>query len=149
MFKPRFRLCIPQLVFACAVATVPQSQSAPVVATDVSIPVSEDYVLRTWGVDEGLPSNRVTSLTQTPDGYLWVATLGGLARFDGVRFTLFNTERRTQAVFTARDGNLWVGMDGGAVARRVDGRFRMITPGAEREGPAISFEQSASGAVWF
>ena len=149
MFKPRFRLCIPQLVFACAVATVPQSKSAPVVATDVSIPVSEDYVLRTWGVDEGLPSNRVTSLTQTPDGYLWVATLGGLARFDGVRFTLFNTERRTQAVFTARDGNLWVGMDGGAVARRMDGRFQMITPGAEQAGPAISFDQDASGAVWF
>lgn len=149
MFEPRFRLFIPLLVFACAVVTVPQSKSAPVVAPDVSVPVSKDYVLRTWGVDEGLPSNRVTSLTQTPDGYLWVATLGGLARFDGVKFTIFQTERRAQAVFTARDGSLWVGMDGGAVERRMDGRFQMITPAAEREGSAISFAQDASGAVWF
>ncbi|MEZ0215677.1 MAG: two-component regulator propeller domain-containing protein [Rariglobus sp.] len=119
-------------------------------------PVSADYVLRTWGVDEGLPSNRVMSLTQTPDGYLWVATQGGLARFDGVRLTTFHSEvtpglesDRVTAVFTARDGNLWVGMDGGAVVRRVDGRFQAITPGEERAGPAISFAQDASGAVWF
>jgi signal transduction histidine kinase/ligand-binding sensor domain-containing protein len=149
VFDPRFRLFIPLLVFAWAVATVSQSNGAPVVAPDASVPVSEDYVLRTWGVDEGLPSNRVTSLTQTPDGYLWVATLGGLARFDGVKFTTFNLEKRAQSVFPARDGNLWVGMDGGAVARKVNGRFQMITPGAERDGPVISFAQDASGAVWF
>ncbi|HSH96380.1 MAG TPA: two-component regulator propeller domain-containing protein, partial [Roseimicrobium sp.] len=114
------------------------------------------YVLRTWGVDEGLPSNRVTSLTQTPDGYLWVATPGGFARFDGVRLTTFHSEvtpglesDRVTAVFTARDGNLWVGMDDGVVARRVDGLFQTITPGSERAGPAISFAQDASGAVWF
>jgi signal transduction histidine kinase/ligand-binding sensor domain-containing protein len=149
VFKPRLCQFILLLVFVWTILTVPQSKGATVVAPDASIPVSEDYVLRTWGVDEGLPSNRVTGLTQTPDGYLWVATLGGLARFDGVRFTLFNTERRTQAVFTAHDGTLWVGIDGGAVARRIGGRFQMITPGAEREGPPISFAQDASGAVWF
>src|SRR4051812_23898132 len=57
-----------------------------------AIPVSADYIVRTWGVDEGLPSSRVMGLTQTPDGYLWVATLDGVARFDGVRFTTFLSE---------------------------------------------------------
>ncbi|MEO6474295.1 two-component regulator propeller domain-containing protein, partial [Luteolibacter sp.] len=121
-----------------------------------TIPVTADYISRIWGVEEGLPSNRVTSLTQTPDGYLWVGTLGGLARFDGVRFTTFHSEvtpglesDRVKAVFTARDGKLWVGMEGGAVARRVNGRFQMITPATERAGPAISIAQDASGAVWF
>ena len=121
-----------------------------------AIPVSADYILRTWGADEGLPSNRVTGLTQTPDGYLWMATQGGLARFDGVRLTTFHSEStpglesgRVTAVFTARDGNLWVGMDGGAVARRVGDRFQMITSGEERAGPVISFAQDTAGAVWF
>ncbi|MEO7100432.1 MAG: two-component regulator propeller domain-containing protein, partial [Luteolibacter sp.] len=160
MFKPRFRLFIPLLVFACAVATVPQAKSAPVVAPDVSIPVSEDYVLRSWGVDEGLPSNRVTSLTQTPDGYLWVGTLGGLARFDGVRFTTFHAENtpglesdRVDALFTARDGSLWVGLDRRGVARRVGDRFHVIAPLAPlaplMTGWTTSFAQEASGAVWF
>ncbi|MEO7098157.1 MAG: two-component regulator propeller domain-containing protein, partial [Luteolibacter sp.] len=157
MFKPRFHLFIPLLVFACAFATVPQSKSAPVVA-DVSIPVSEDYVLRTWGMEEGLPSNRVTSLTQTPDGYLWVGMLGGLARFDGVRFTAFHAENtpglqsdRVHALFTARDGSLWVGLDWSGVARRVGDRFHVIVPSAPlmKTEWTTSFAQDASGAVWF
>jgi signal transduction histidine kinase/ligand-binding sensor domain-containing protein len=157
VFKPRFHLFIAQLVFAWAVVTVPQSESAPVVATDGSIPVSEDYVLRTWGMEEGLPSNRVTSLTQTPDGYLWVGTLGGLTRFDGVRFTTFHAENtpglesdRVDALFTARDGNLWVGLDRRGVARRVGDRFHVIAPLAPlTTGWTTSFAQDASGAVWF
>jgi hypothetical protein len=63
------------------------ARSAPV-SVD-AIPVSEDYVLRTWEVDDGLPNNNVSAITQTPDGYLWIATGGGLARFDGMRFTTF------------------------------------------------------------
>ncbi|MEO7098032.1 MAG: two-component regulator propeller domain-containing protein [Luteolibacter sp.] len=120
--------------------------------------MSEDYVLRSWGVDEGLPSNRVTSLTQTPDGYLWVGTLGGLARFDGVRFTTFHAENtprlesdRVHALFTARDGSLWVGLDRGGVARRVGDQFHVIAPLAPplMFGWTTSFAQDASGAVWF
>ena len=122
-----------------------------------AIPVSADYVLRTWGMEEGLPSNRVTSLTQTPDGYLWVGTLGGLARFDGVRFTTFHAENTpglesdlVQALFTARDGSLWVGLDRRGVARRVGDRFHVITPFAPLMfGWTTSFAQDASGAVWF
>jgi signal transduction histidine kinase/ligand-binding sensor domain-containing protein len=157
VFKPRFRLFLPLLVFVCAFVTVSQSKGAPVVAPDDSIPVSEQYVLRTWGVDEGLPSNRVTSLTQTPDGYLWVGTLGGLARFDGVKFTTFYTEKtsglesdRVQALFTARDGSLWVGLDWRGVARRVGDQFHVIAPVAPHTtGWTTSFAQDASGAVWF
>ena len=126
----------------------------PLVVEVDAIPVSDDYILRTWGMEEGLPSNRVTSLTQTPDGYLWVATLGGLTRFDGVRFTTFHAENtpglesdRVHALFTARDGSLWVGLDRRGVARRVGDRFHVIAPLAF--GWTTSFAQDASGAVWF
>ncbi|MBW8782249.1 MAG: hypothetical protein JF599_10240 [Verrucomicrobia bacterium] len=144
------------LLWMVSFAGVAFSAVNPLAVQTDAIPVSADYLSRTWGVDEGLPSNRVTGLTQTPDGYLWVATLGGLARFDGVKFTAFYPETtpglesdHAQAVFTARDGNLWVGMEGGAVARRRDGRFQTVTPFAEGAKATSSFAQDASGAVWF
>jgi hypothetical protein len=46
---------------------------------------SAEYLPRVWQSDEGLPSNRVQAIAQTPDGYLWVGTQEGLARFDGRR----------------------------------------------------------------
>ena len=48
-----------------------------------------DFTLRSWGAAEGLPG-MVRAITQTADGYLWVGTLNGLARFDGVRFETYS-----------------------------------------------------------
>ncbi|MDB6162828.1 MAG: hypothetical protein JWL98_260, partial [Xanthomonadaceae bacterium] len=46
------------------------------------------YVHSTWDMDDGLPHNGVTRILEAKDGYLWVGTQAGLARFDGVRFTV-------------------------------------------------------------
>jgi ligand-binding sensor domain-containing protein len=43
-----------------------------------------------WTTDQGLPQNRISCLKQTRDGYLWLGTWFGLARFDGARFTVFD-----------------------------------------------------------
>src|ERR1700737_4285582 len=48
------------------------------------------YPFDQWTADNGLPQNSVSGIVQTRDGYLWLATVDGLARFDGVRFTVFN-----------------------------------------------------------
>lgn len=45
-----------------------------------------DSVLRTWGSEQGLEQHTVTSIVQTPDGYLWLGTGAGLIRFDGLTF---------------------------------------------------------------
>ena len=50
------------------------------------------YQIETWTTDNGLPQNTVYSILQTPDGYLWMTTLDGLVRFDGVRFTVFDRQ---------------------------------------------------------
>ena len=56
-----------------------------------SLSPPDDFVVQVWDTDAGLPHSTVTSLAQTPDGYLWVGTLhGGLARFDGTRFVNFD-----------------------------------------------------------
>ncbi len=49
------------------------------------------YFQRVWTTDDALPENSVTAVVQTQDGYLWLATYAGLARFDGVHFTTFNS----------------------------------------------------------
>ena len=50
----------------------------------------QEYGFDVWTTANGLPQNTVTGVVQTPDGYLWLSTFDGLARFDGVRFTIFD-----------------------------------------------------------
>ena len=60
----------------------------------LTLPLSIDtqYRIETWTTDSGLPQNSVTGLTQTPDGYIWFTTNDGPARFDGIRFKVFNKD---------------------------------------------------------
>ncbi len=60
-------------------------------------PAYPHYQVERWTTEQGLPANKVRSLCRTQDGYLWVGTVEGLARFDGVRFTVFN-ETNTPAM---------------------------------------------------
>ncbi|MBI4429445.1 MAG: hypothetical protein HY562_10045 [Ignavibacteriales bacterium] len=55
-----------------------------------SIQLHAQYVIKQWNAEHGLPQSSPRCITQTHDGYLWVGTWNGLARFDGVRMTVFN-----------------------------------------------------------
>lgn len=88
--------------------------------------------IRRWGTDEGLPQNRISALAQTADGYLWVGTWFGLARFDGVRFTLFDryntpvlTNDAINALAGTPDGALYVGIRAGLV-RQNQGAWQYV-----------------------
>jgi ligand-binding sensor domain-containing protein/signal transduction histidine kinase len=77
---------------------------------------SQDYVVRVWGADEGLPVNSVTDIAQTPEGYLWIGTLlAGVLRFDGRQFVSFSAantpELRSMSVrhlMVDSTGTLWI-----------------------------------------
>lgn len=78
---------------------------------------------------DGLPSDRVMSLAQTRDGFLWVGTESGLGRFDGRRWRLFDrsshptlASERISSLTPDRSGYLWVGTLGGGLYR-FDGAF--------------------------
>ena len=43
-----------------------------------------------WTTENGLPQNSINDIVQTRDGFLWLATYGGLVRFDGTRFVVFD-----------------------------------------------------------
>jgi signal transduction histidine kinase/ligand-binding sensor domain-containing protein len=75
---------------ACATLTVPLPPAIASSPAEIAAPFS----LRRWTTEDGLPKNTVISLLQTHNGYLWVGTREGLARFDGVRFKVFTDELR-------------------------------------------------------
>ena len=91
-----------------------------------------EYRFDAWTADSGLPQNSVRAIVQTRDGYLWVGTLDGLARFDGVRFTVFNRantpafpSNRVLALYEDCEGTLWIGLVDGLV-RYQRGKFSLI-----------------------
>lgn len=114
------------------------------------------YIHDAWGTKQGLPQNTVTALLQTRAGYLWFGTYGGVVRFDGVKFTVFNagnTEglkgNRVYALCEGRDGSLWIATGDGGLSRYQQGKF---TAYGEKDGlpsPGItSVLEDRSGALW-
>ncbi|MDX2362031.1 MAG: two-component regulator propeller domain-containing protein [Crocinitomicaceae bacterium] len=77
----------------------------------------QKYSFVTYSTEQGLPQSQVTAIAQDNNGYLWVGTLGGLAKFNGNKFVTFSTDdgllnhRITTLAFF--DNTLWVGHDGG------------------------------------
>jgi PAS domain S-box-containing protein len=93
-----------------------------------------EYILDSWGNEDGLPQNTVGAIIQTRDGYLWMGTLEGLARFDGVRFEVYNKSNVKQlsnnwvrALYEDSEGNLWIGTNGGGLVRLKNGTFTAYT----------------------
>ena len=94
--------------------------------------LSEELVFRSWRTDAGLPHNTVNAIVQTRDGYLWIGTRDGLARFDGVRFTVFGLHEglpsvEVQTLYEDRHGTLWIGTSGGGLSRWRGGQIETVT----------------------
>jgi len=106
---------------------------------------------RSWTIDDGLPQNGVFAIAQTPDGYLWIGTQEGLARFDGVQFRLF--DRRPSpgppspailALHVSRDGRLWIGTDRGLL--RLEAGF--LVPVSLASDRVHVIRESRDGGLW-
>ena len=117
--------------------------------------VSPDWVADWWNTENGLPQNTVRAIAQTPDGYLWVATFGGLVRFDGARFRVYTAAEhpglgsdRITALAVGRGGTLWIGTDDGVV-RLAGGRFtRWRRPHGLPGALVTGVLEDSRGAVW-
>jgi signal transduction histidine kinase/ligand-binding sensor domain-containing protein len=115
-----------------------------------------DYIVTSWHIRDGLPSDRVRAVLQTRDGYIWVATFNGIARFDGVQFQQFNDantpELRNNLVnclFEDTDGRLWVGSDTGEISWRDSSGFHALeTPSTWHTAPVDRFVQGADGGMY-
>ncbi len=128
------------------------------VADDYSMRVlaSPNFFVRTWQAEEGLPQNKVTAVVQTRDGYLWVGTYSGLARFDGVRFTVFDEDNtpelrssRVTSLFEGPDGALWIGDESGQVTQYKNGRFKAVAFRPGSSGSKIyDITSDGAGGIW-
>lgn len=123
-------------------------------AVDPSIRLAE-LQHTAWRGDDGAPSN-IVALTQTPDGFLWLGTGGGLFRFDGVRFEPMATlggqalpNTSITALYTTPSGILVIGYRFGGVSVFQDGRVRHFSMADGLPlGNAWAFAQGDDGDLW-
>jgi signal transduction histidine kinase/ligand-binding sensor domain-containing protein len=95
---------------------------------------SADYLIQVWNSEDGLPQNSVNCLAQTPDGYLWIGTRsGGLARFDGTRFVIFNPQTtpelkdvEIETLSVDSRGTLWITSGNESAASISGGKFHLV-----------------------
>jgi len=112
------------------------------------------YVLSVWRMEEGLPHNSVRAITQTRDGYLWLGTYGGLVRFDGVRFQLFDNrtsrlrDNEVRALAEDAAGTLWIGTTAGGLHRIVNGKVEPFEDAALEHVAVNAIESDATGTLW-
>jgi signal transduction histidine kinase/streptogramin lyase len=112
------------------------------------------YSRTVWTQQHGLPEDTIRAAAQTSDGYLWLGTDEGLARFDGYDFTVFNKanadlpSNSVTALAAAPDGSLWIGTSNGLVQYR-DKQFHTYTVKSGLPDDAIgSLYTDRAGAVW-
>jgi signal transduction histidine kinase/ligand-binding sensor domain-containing protein len=82
-----------------------------------------------WTRGDGAPAE-IRALAQTRDGYLWVGSLSGLDRFDGVRFVRFTPHANDtlpagpiRDLLASRDSSLWIVWSTGVVGHLHGGRL--------------------------
>lgn len=110
---------------------------------------------QSWLMENGLPQNTVQTLAQTRDGFVWLGTEVGLARFDGAGFVVFDKNSTpplpgadARCLLEARDGSLWVGTSDG-LARWKEGRLTTYTTADGLPGNGVrALSEDARGVLW-
>ena len=123
----------------------------------VSARADSDWAMSVWQTGDGLPNNNITGIAQTPDGYLWVATSGHPARFDGIHFEEFTSKSllptysgytsRISALLQDREGGLWMAMVHGPVVRLGAGTAEVFTNNLP-DYIAMNMVEDGEGAIW-
>ena len=115
----------------------------------------EGFQLETWTVDDGLPQNSVLSIAEDKDGYLWIGTVFGLARFDGAEFAVFDRNRIdairndvVTSIHVGREGAVYWGTQGGLVCASDQ---RIKTFGVKEGLPSdhiLALAPESGGGLW-
>ncbi|HEV8394219.1 MAG TPA: two-component regulator propeller domain-containing protein [Vicinamibacterales bacterium] len=140
------------LTAAMAVAT------ARPVSTDANALLT-GYTMTSWTATDGSSIGPVYSLVQDRDGYLWIGTTGGVVRFDGARFTRWETiyaapilRADVRALALSRDGTLWAGFDRSngsvTVAALRGGTMVSVSKGSPPHHVVTSLIEDHAGTVW-
>jgi len=137
---------------ACAFALVAGLFAHPAIAVN-PLERFHDYVRDNWSVENGLPQISVLTITQDSTGYIWLGTQNGIARFDGIHFSVY--DRRTTGIdttmatvsYTDRAGQPWFGT-GHGVLRLNHGKFELLRAG-NGNAAVQGIAESADGSMLF
>ncbi|MFY9513479.1 MAG: two-component regulator propeller domain-containing protein, partial [Rubrivivax sp.] len=89
-------------------------------------------------LDQGLPNDIVMTVAEDGDGFIWLGTLSGLARWDGYRLRVYKPDPRTpgglpdNVIHTLHGdeaGRLWIGTSAAGLVRYDRASDRFITFG--------------------
>ena len=117
----------------------------------------KQYVHHSWTAADGLPENAVTSIAQTRDGYLWIGTAEGVARFNGREFKIFDQTTTPELhshnfiVLLADDKEetLWMGSYTGGLTRYSKGRWQSYTAAdGLPDDYVMSLAKDGEGNLW-
>ena len=95
---------------------------------------ADDWIVDRWDMRDGMPQNSVTDLLQSQDGYIWLTTFGGIARFDGREFVVYHRGNtpglatRFSSIAETPDGSLWFGSEEQGLFRLRDGVMTSVGP---------------------
>jgi ligand-binding sensor domain-containing protein/signal transduction histidine kinase len=115
---------------------------------------STEFNTQLWQTEDGLPHSIVQAIAQSQDGYLWVGTREGLARFDGVRFEALELIPGTSSesifcLLESRDGSLWVGTEQFGAFRLHEGRIeRCFAPDGTANYAVSEIHEGGDGTIW-
>jgi signal transduction histidine kinase/ligand-binding sensor domain-containing protein len=144
----RHRLLRPMLLFLLALSCCLPAASA-------NIQLSE-YQKQQWQVEDGLPQSELRAIAQVPGGRLLIATYGGVASFDGLRFSPIHVDAKDPAaseavnsLLVSRSGDLWIGTDDRGIIRQTAGAAINVSEqaGFHQERIRGLFEDS-TGTIW-
>ncbi len=106
----------------------------PLICIAASVTALAQYRFDARTTEDGLPNNFVYTVAQTRDGYIWFTTMDGLARYDGVRITIFNTgnspnlpSNRLTDLCEDRAGALWIGTESDGLVKFQSKQFTVYT----------------------
>jgi signal transduction histidine kinase/ligand-binding sensor domain-containing protein len=137
--------------------SVAEKRSTSAVSTEFALQNGQrTYVIDSWQMGDGLPGQAVNAIVESPEGYLWVGTNSGLARFDGSRFRSYTRQDvpaigddNVRHLLVARDGGIWIGTEGGGVVEYSRGTFHnYISRNIPGSAFVLGLYQSSNQVIW-
>jgi len=115
---------------------------------------TQQYNFINYSIEEGLAQSQIRAISQDDDGYLWIGTLGGLSKFDGINFENFSTNEgllhnQINAIYCDRKGRVWIGAQGAVSVYNGGGFINYTFKESLNQQSVLSIIEDKTGKIWF
>ncbi|GAB3541034.1 hypothetical protein GCM10027443_39780 [Pontibacter brevis] len=116
--------------------------------------LAQQYNFRSWTLEQGLPQSQITALAQDHQGYLWIATRGGLSRFDGINFQTYTKENGLSShnitkLYQDRRQQLWIATSDAGLMVYNGSRFKTVSKAQGLQASQVNdISEDSLGRLW-